>query len=336
MNPRTLVRKAGSACLSLGARLHQWAAGSMEPSPSPPSPRTAGESLALVAGYFSFPDGFATFGDTESMKVVCRWLEDTDVRYDLACHHSNGVNGVDLAGVDPGRYDIFIFVCGPWRHTNTNLLGRFHHCVKIGVNLSIEDESGQGFDLLYPRDLGGQSFPDLVLATEKDARPKVGICLVHDQAEYGERQRHHHVRGVVEALIEGGTIVPVFVDTLHADNPYGIPSASSLEAVLSGLDVLVSTRLHGMVFALKMGVPVVAIDAIAGRAKVTKQAKALGWPVVLGGDDLEVDLLADAIRTCLQKGGRERARAVGQHAAPRIRAISTRFKTDLQKILQDR
>ena len=47
---------------------------------------------------------------------------------------------------------------------------------------------------------------------------------------------------------------------------------------------MVTTRLHGMVLSLRQGVPAVAIDAIPGGAKVTRQAAALGWPAALRAD----------------------------------------------------
>ena len=53
-----------------------------------------------------------------------------------------------------------------------------------------------------------------------------------------------------------------------------------------------TTRLHGLVLALKNGVPAVAIDTVAGGAKVARQADALGWPV-LAADSLTASELAE-------------------------------------------
>ena len=46
-------------------------------------------------------------------------------------------------------------------------------------------------------------------------------------------------------------------------------------------DVVVTTRLHGLVLALKQGVPALAVDPVAGGAKVAAQAAVWGWPVLL-------------------------------------------------------
>ncbi len=46
------------------------------------------------------------------------------------------------------------------------------------------------------------------------------------------------------------------------------------------MDIVVTTRLHGMVLALKNGVPAIAVDPIVGGAKITQQARAINWPIL--------------------------------------------------------
>jgi polysaccharide pyruvyl transferase WcaK-like protein len=87
----------------------------------------------------------------------------------------------------------------------------------------------------------------------------------------------------------------IILDTLRYENPVKIENAVQYENLISRLDAVISTRLHGMVFALKRGVPVVAIDAIAGGAKVTAQAKAVGWPLVLNSDTIDADQISDSV-----------------------------------------
>jgi polysaccharide pyruvyl transferase WcaK-like protein len=55
-----------------------------------------------------------------------------------------------------------------------------------------------------------------------------------------------------------------------------------------------TTRLHGMVLGLKNGVPVIAVDAVSGGDKVTRQAKVLQWPEVFAADTVsDVELALD-------------------------------------------
>jgi len=333
---RITIRKAGSLLISLGHALRSYAHPTIPPQPQKQTPRKKNVSLALVAGYFSFKDGYATFGDTEAKNVVCSWLEKSDIPYDVACHHSNGEIGVDLATLDPSNYDIFIFVCGPWREANNNILERFNHCIKIGVNLSIEDEKSCKFDLLYPRDLPNKFIPDIVFSSTKKAGPLIGVCLVHPQDEYGERQRHAQVEDVVMSFLSSSNLPFINLDTLYVENPTGIKNTQSFERLLSHLDLIISSRLHGLVFSLKNGTPVVAIDAISGGAKLTNQVTALGWPILINGDELNAENLKDAVTLGLAPETRERAIFTSKNAIEYVEKIETTFLNDLNIALKQR
>jgi len=331
---KVLTRKAGSLLIDIGQKLR--ARGLRTPVPAAPSPgiKRPGEHLALVAGYFSFPDGYATFGDTAALSHVEGWLQKAGVRYDVACHQSNGRVGVELKDVDPSNYDIFVFVCGPWKANNIGLLQRFSHCLKVGVDLSIEDQSAaELFDLLYPRDMGGQHNPDIVVSTVSARRRLLGVCLVHTQAEYGARQRHERVHAMVEQYLEESGHAYIFLDTLHRANKYGIPSQTSFESLLSRLDAVITSRLHGAVFSLKQGVPFVAIDPVAGGAKVTAQAKALGWPYILSGDLVTTNQISEMVDSCLRPEARSSVDVARDAAIKTVASIESRFISDVVRSL---
>lgn len=57
--------------------------------------------------------------------------------------------------------------------------------------------------------------------------------------------------------------------------------------MLARLDLVVTDRLHGMVLALRAGTPALAVDPVAGGAKVTAQARACGWPALVAAERLE-------------------------------------------------
>ena len=79
-----------------------------------------------------------------------------------------------------------------------------------------------------------------------------------------------------------------------------------------GADVVVSMRLHALVLGLKHGRPVVACDPIAGGAKVTSQAAALDWPLVVPAEELTAQALDAALASCLSGELAERVRAAGE------------------------
>lgn len=70
---------------------------------------------------------------------------------------------------------------------------------------------------------------------------------------------------------------------------------------MSKVDVLITNRLHGLVLGLKNNVPVVAVDSVAGGGKVSAQAKALGWQVLIPVEELSVEKLDETVRKCLSQ-----------------------------------
>lgn len=262
--------------------------------------RRSKDDRAIVVGAFSFPDWWATFGDTEAMFVVAEWLEESGLSYDLACDSSVGIPGVDIFRVDPADYTIFIYVCGPWNDAKgRHLLARFGHCRKIGVNLSVLNERSHGFDVLYARDMGTTSNPDLAFARETTARhPVVGVCLVHPQEEYGDRQRHHIVSDVVSRYFEESGAIRIEMDTLCVNNSTSVRTLEQFESLASRVDFVISSRLHGLVLSLRTGIPVIALDPIAGGGKVSAQARAIEWPLLLPVEDLSVARMREMATRC--------------------------------------
>ena len=66
------------------------------------------------------------------------------------------------------------------------------------------------------------------------------------------------------------------------------------------MDAVVTTRLHGLVLALRAGVPAAAVDPIAGGAKVAAQARAVGWPHVVTSDEVDDKTLRRVLDACLE------------------------------------
>ena len=67
----------------------------------------------LVAGWFSFEQMGASAGDLLARDVVCQWLREAKVAYDVALAPPFA-GGVDWRAVDPASYDNLVFVCGPF------------------------------------------------------------------------------------------------------------------------------------------------------------------------------------------------------------------------------
>jgi len=269
--------------------------------PAPAQPRAA---RALIAGHFSIPGGGGTFGDIEALDTVCEWLSQAGIEFEVASNQEDGVSGPSLLGLDERKFGIFIFVCGPWyprKKIPALLLRRFGHCLKIGVNLTTFEPGGNGFDYLLARDNQTEQHADLAFGRQAPSLPVVGVLLVGRQKVYGVRQRHDFVRQVVEEFIATGEVAPVYLDTNAYRNAGGLKNYRQFESIIRKLDVVLTNRLHGLVLSRKNGVPVIAIDAVAGGGKLSAQARALGWPVLIPAEELSVERIRESLRLCLQE-----------------------------------
>ena len=117
---------------------------------------------------------------------------------------------------------------------------------------------------------------------------------------------------------------------LAETNRLGLSNGAQVEAVCRRLDVMLTTRLHGMVLALKNGVPVIAIDPVAGGDKVTRQARLLGWNEVFEADLVTDEAVAAALERCLSEEGRARASLVKEAAIRSLADFDVEFAAALQ------
>jgi hypothetical protein len=280
----------------------------------------------LVAGWFSFEDRMATAGDLLSGEAVLRWLASRKIPSDLAVAPPNGKFRWDR--VREKKYSHLVFACGPYARDwiPRPILARFAHCRKIGIDLSMLDDANP-FDVLFTRD----DRPDLVFAAEAERVPVIGLVLVHPQFEYGKRSRADAANGMLRTLARSRESVVWEIDTrLDGRNATGFATPAQVETAIARMDVVLTTRLHGLALALKNGVPAVAVDSVSGGAKVTRQAQALGWPV-FNVDRLDPRKLSKALDECLRPDARQRARSCGEAAAEKLRLLREEFFRALQE-----
>ena len=105
----------------------------------------------------------------------------------------------------------------------------------------------------------------------------------------------------------------------------GLRSPAEVESLIARMDVVVTTRLHGLVLALKNGVPAIAVDTVAGGAKVTRQAEALGWSHVYPAEGLEPETLAAALDELAGDEGRAAAHAAASGPARASRTSAAAY-----------
>lgn len=292
----------------------------------------------LVAGWPSFLHGEATAGDVLSMRRVTDALASAGVEHDTVWSPGFRPGALRLEDAQPARYSHVVFACGPAHGWQVRELHeRFARSRRIAVGVSVldpDDPAVRGFHAVFPRDSeipdGPAPRADLALAAHTAAVPVVGVVLAPGQAEYGDRRRHREVHEAVTTWLLGLDCARLPLDTrLDTTDWRHCATADQFTSVLTRLDALVSTRLHGLVLGLRCGVPVLAVDPVEGGGKVTAQAVALGWPALVAARDCaDRDVLWRWWRWCLSPEGRARA---GARSVPKDDPLIDELMTELEQ-----
>ncbi|SFV30004.1 polysaccharide pyruvyl transferase family protein [Hyphomicrobium facile] len=296
---------------------------------------SSAQQRALLLGHFS------TVGDIQCLEFVKRCLANARLRYDVAAFGANVRSelkgSISPAMAEPRSYTHLVIVCGPcWPGLlqNHNFdIDQYGHCKRIGINLTMVEPLAvwNPFDVLLERDSDAATRPDLTFLVGTEKVPVLGRCLIKSQHEYGARQRHSKVIDSINDLIERRGL-PVFdVDTRwpKASNAGGIGSPEGVSALIGVVDTLITNRLHGLVFALRNGVPVIAVDSVAGGDKVTAQARTLEWPVCLQADEATPEAMDAALNWCLTS----EAHAAVLHSRERAQRLLAGIELQISEML---
>ncbi len=279
----------------------------------------------LLAGWSSVVHGEATAGDVLSMRAVEGALAAAGVGVDLAWSPvmatAPGAGGLELSTADPGAYTHLVWACGPLHGRPVEEVAqRFASCRRLAVGVSVVDDADPAlaaWDRVLPRDAPGAvpvrdlaAGPAAALVSGWDRAPSargggsvVGVCLAPGQAEYGARRRHdavgEHLGEWLSTLSGARLAVDTRLDPRGWRDPH---TAAEVLALMGRCEVVVTSRLHGLVLALAAGVPALALDPVAGGGKVSAQGAAWGWPVVPAGDLLDGAGAGAALREALDRG----------------------------------
>lgn len=289
---------------------------------------------ALLVGWFSFEGMGATAGDLLAADVARSWL--TDAGVDVAVAWAPPFSAaVDWQQVNPEAVDAVVFVCGPFGNGPPlhELLHHFRACRLIGLDVTMLEplHTWNPFDLLIERDSSRRANPDLALAGAAEDVPVVGMVLMREQPEYGERDRHCDVNERLEALVASPGFARVLIDTRLDVSGSLLRTSAEVTSLLARMDVVLTSRLHGLVLALRSGIPVVAVDPVAGGAKLTRQAAALEWPWCFGAD-VPYEQLAEAFAACRSPEGRAAASAARRRALEAIDGLREELVAGLKAL----
>ena len=292
---------------------------------------------ALVMGWFSWELFGTTAGDLIAKDIVCNWLEEAHITYDVALAKPfANETSVDWQQVDSQKYTDIVFVCGPFRLTwpVPEFLSYFSNCRFIGVNLSMLQPLSEWnpFTLLYERDSSATINPDITFYAKPNRVPVVGLLLVHKQKEYGSKGMYDHAHEVIKKLTDKIKACVVPIDTMIEWNKGGLRTQDEIETLISRMDLVITTRLHGTVLAIKNGVPAIPVDPVAGGAKISAQVKTIGWPILFQADQLDDEELLKAFEFCLTPEARVKTLECKETAINMIKAVHQRFLRELTEL----
>ncbi len=256
-----------------------------------------------IASWATLGSRHATVGDLLAVRVVVNELR----RNGLSAYHV--LEGEPMPGLGEG---FRIWVCGPVDFSYDKqqaVLGRdgAGWIVSSASVIRSMEATPVLADLSTARDLAGSTakadFAILAPATAKARR--AAVMLRGHQPEY--RQDHSiHLsveRGVRDALRSTGHF-PLALGTACPDGLDPEVAAAGIEDLFSSSDVVITSRLHGIIHALRAGKYPVVIDEIVNGGKVSACALAFGIPFLLPGEDFARQVVS-AIESCRCRSAEE-------------------------------
>ena len=263
----------------------------------------------LAAWYGSFP-GHGTIGDLRSLESAVSHLVGRGHRVSHATAFDLDIPGarrVDWCTMDPHEFDVTAFVCGPILsfHPETNRFFqhfRPHRLVGVAVSILPKEHPHHAnpFNALFAREGTDEAFGDLAIVAPAPYEPAkrrnqktIGVALRGPQTDYGrDRCKWKTVEETATALAQSiraqtyGHVIEIENHLLRSAK-----TPDQIEDQYASCDLVITSRFHGAIAAMRHCVPFIAIDQIQGGAKVQNLLGGLKWPHVYRVDQLgNVDL----------------------------------------------
>ena len=267
----------------------------------------------LIAWFGAF-DGHGTIGDLLSLQSLTNHLHNQNLNFDYTSYENfQNLAGkrVDWKKLNPNKYTIFIWVCGPILKNHPQLseiFDKFINCTKIGVGVSLFRKEHfnyfNPFDFVFAREGITQVFDDIALAAPiqhndivsrgNKKEITIGLSLRGQQGEYGEDNclfelTEKTIKKSAENLLQNRKGKIVIIEN-HLKRSGVDPE--DIENLYSECDLVITSRLHGALMALRHSVPYIAIDQIKNGAKVYGILNNNKWPYVYKIEEINNEEIA--------------------------------------------
>ncbi|PBB87459.1 MULTISPECIES: capsular polysaccharide synthesis protein [unclassified Mesorhizobium] len=283
--------------------------------------RLAKAAPILLCWYGSLKDN-GTVGDLYALQSVAGRLKAIGVDF----RHLTASSGYEIPGerVAPDEvvcsdYATLVFICGPIIKDHPivdAIIRRFPTARKIGISISLFPADHisytQPFDIVLAREGGPRRFEDVAILAPSHIAPQrirssneplvVGLVLRGAQSEYGPDRSLHDRASTLAAHVLNTLATKYQVKTVEIEHHLTRSgrSPSEIEDLYLSCDLVLTSRFHGAVLAMRNKVPFIAIDQIRGGGKLTSLLADSGWPFVYQIEQADRDDVAQAARELLQ------------------------------------
>ncbi|AZO55832.1 MULTISPECIES: capsular polysaccharide synthesis protein [unclassified Mesorhizobium] len=296
----------------------------------------------LLCWYGSLKDN-GTIGDLFAVQSVAARMKALGLNF----RHLTASTAIEISGervaldeIAEGDYATLVFVCGPVIRNHPiveTIIRRFPSIRKIGISISLFDRDHinyvQPFDVVLAREGGGRRFEDVAILAPSRVAPKrarepneplvVGLVLRGEQGEYGPQSSLHDRTSALTARVLDSLATKYQVRTLEIEHHLTRSGRApfEIEALYSSCDLVLTSRFHGAVLAMRNEVPFIAIDQIRGGGKLTNLLSTSGWPFVYRIEHAKEDEVTGAALNLIEGGKRDLLLDVIEHT--KSRAVET-------------
>jgi len=257
-----------------------------------------------LCGWFSLEKGQATSGDILCLNEVSSWLKQWKFEFEIIYAKKVGGRGykdynrdffatqIFICGPIDGKYEVqkelFDWFLGSWYFWSNSIINRIDSM--HSQNSIIRD----GIEPIYPDFSFLQPTLNVpfVITIFRDAQKEYGVnnCL------------HNTVSSIVNNVLNEGNYFHETISTeLNCSWQEMLMKSMAIEKFISCADLVITTRLHGLIHSLRSGRMAIAIDQIRDGAKLATLCNQIEYPYFILAEDLTKEWLKESIEKILHK-----------------------------------